>query len=305
MMSQGSRLPVIWRRILTVSVLLGCCRLGAFAVLRLESRSGAVVEITARSLRPGEMLLALFRPAEEGQEARLTFLQKSYDFHPGGPAGKRLAFVGVDFLTEPGSYRVEVIFGDKSGRKETVQKYIRLHERSFSRRDITIDPRLVTAPPEIEERLARERAILAEVYRSVIPEWLGSGDFVSPLPDAPTLNFGEHRLYNGVPRSRHTGIDISAGAGSPIRASNSGRVALAMDLYYSGRTVILDHGLNIFSVYCHCSRLDVRAGQSVERGDVIGAVGSTGRSTGPHLHWSVRAGGARVDPLSLLRLGLE
>ncbi|MBN2198285.1 MAG: M23 family metallopeptidase [Candidatus Aminicenantes bacterium] len=295
----------MWKRILTVSVLFGFCRLGALGVLRFESHSGAIVEITARSLRPGEMLLALFRPAEEGQEARLTFLRKSYDFHSGGPAGKRLALVGVDFLTEPGSYRVEVVFSDTSGRKETVQKYIRLHERSFSRRDIAMDPRLVTPPAELEERLARERTILAEVYRNAVPEWLGSGDFIAPLPDAPKLNFGEHRLYNGVPRSRHTGVDIPAEAGSPIRASNSGQVALAMDLYFSGRTVIINHGLSIFSVYCHCSRLEVRTGQSVARGEVIAAVGSTGRSTGPHLHWSVRARGARVDPYSLLCLGLE
>jgi len=263
------------------------------------------VTITARSLQPGEVLLAVFHPSGETGEARLVILNKEHGFLPGGPSGQRFALVGVDFLTAPGSYRVEALFFNEAGQKEIVQKYLRLHERSFTRRNIRIDERLVTAPPEVEERVARERKILTEVYRSVLPSWLGSGDFMAPLPDKPTLNFGEHRLYNSVPRSRHTGIDISAADGAPIRASNSGKVALAMDLYYSGLTVILDHGLGVFSVYCHCSRLDVRPGQSVRRGEVVAAVGSTGRSTGPHLHWSVRLGGARVDPLSLLGLGLE
>ncbi|OGD27258.1 MAG: hypothetical protein A2Y56_03120 [Candidatus Aminicenantes bacterium RBG_13_63_10] len=292
------------KRILSIPLLLAACSPAAWAFLRLEAPSGAAVEITARALQPGEMLLAVFYPSGEGQEAKLSFLDKDYDFLPGGPSGRRFALVGVDFLTPPGSYKVEVVILD-AGRKEAVQKYLRLQERSFSRQNIKIDERLVIAPPEAEERLARERRILAEVYRSVIPEWLGSGGFAAPLPDKPSPNFGEHRLYNGVPRSRHTGVDISAAQDSPIWASNSGRVALAMDLYYSGLTVIIDHGLNIFTVYCHCSRLDVQEGQSVGRNAVIAAVGSTGRSTGSHLHWSVRARGARVDPLSLLSLGLE
>jgi murein DD-endopeptidase MepM/ murein hydrolase activator NlpD len=291
--------------ILTTLLLAAVLPLVAEPALRLESLNGAAVEITARALQPGEMLLAVFRPSFEGQTARLVFLDKDYDFVRAGTDGRRIALVGVDLLTAPGSYAIEAVFSDISGRKESVKKFLRIQERPFSRRNIKIDERLVTAPPELEERLARERALLADVYRSFLPEWLGGGDFILPLPDKPSANFGEHRLYNGVPRSRHTGVDISAAAGAPIRASNSGRVALAEDLYFSGLTVIIDHGLNIFTVYCHCSRLDVSQGQSVRRGDVIAAVGSTGRSSGPHVHWSVRARGARVDPLSLLGLGLE
>lgn len=291
--------------ILTLLLLVAAFSSAAAAALRLEASNGAAVEITARAFQPGEMLLAVFHPSAEGQAAGFIFLDKDYDFFRAAPDGRQIALVGVDVLTTPGSYRVEASFSDASGRSEVVQKYLRILERSFPRRDIKIDERLVTAPPEFEERLARERALLAEVYRSFLPEWLGAGDFIAPLPDEASANFGEHRLYNGVPRSRHTGVDISAREGAPIRASNSGRVALAADLYYSGLTVIVDHGLNIFSVYCHCSRLEVSPGQSVRRGDVIAAVGSTGRSTGPHLHWSVRARGARVDPFSLSRLRLE
>ncbi len=286
------------KRTTAAAMLLAAALTPLRAVVRLEAPSGAAVEITARSLRPGEMLLASFRPSVEGEEAKVVFLNREYAFVPAGSSGIRIVLIGVDFLTPPGSHKIEAVFHDPSRGRTAVQKFIRLHERTFSRKNIVIDERLVVAPPELEERLERERRISAEVYRSFLPEWLGSGDFIPPLDEEPAPNFGEHRLYNGTPRSRHTGVDISAAAGTPIRASNAGRVALAMDLYYSGKTVIIDHGLNIFSVYCHCSRLDVVEGQTVRRGEIIAAVGSTGRSTGPHLHWSVRARGARVDPLS-------
>jgi murein DD-endopeptidase MepM/ murein hydrolase activator NlpD len=117
-------------------------------------------------------------------------------------------------------------------------------------------------------------------------------------------NFGEKRIYNNVPRSSHSGIDIAAPFGSPARASNSGRVVLARDLYFSGKTVIIDHGLGLFTYYCHFSRLKVSRGEAVEKGSVIALTGSTGRSTGPHLHWGVRLHGSRVDPAALLGLEL-
>ena len=197
------------------------CVSSSLAVLRLQSQSGAAVEITARALQPGEMLLAVFLPSSDGQDAKLTFLDRDYPFFSGGPGGKKLALVGIDFLAEPGSYRVEAVFRDGGGNTEIVHEHIRLHARSYSRQNIALDEKLVTAPPEVEERLAQERRILAEVYRSFVPEWLGSGDFLAPLPDKPSPNFGEHRSYNGVPRSRHTGVDISAESGAPVLASNS------------------------------------------------------------------------------------
>jgi murein DD-endopeptidase MepM/ murein hydrolase activator NlpD len=107
-----------------------------------------------------------------------------------------------------------------------------------------------------------------------------------------------------VPRSTHSGVDIAAPYGSPVRASNSGRVVLAKDLYFSGKTVIIDHGLGLFTFYCHFSRLEVGRGDMVKKGTVIALAGSTGRSTGPHLHWGVKLQGRRVDPAALLGLAI-
>jgi len=104
------------------------------------------------------------------------------------------------------------------------------------------------------------------------------------------------------PRSIHAGVDIAIASGQPIKAANDGRVVLASNLYFSGNTVIIDHGLGLYTVYCHMSKLLVKRGSVVSRGQVVGLAGSTGLSTGPHLHWAAKINEARVDPLALLEI---
>jgi len=154
----------------------------------------------------------------------------------------------------------------------------------------------------VRDRIAWEAELLHTLTSIITPRWLASGPFILPHDGRMAPNFGERRVYNNVPRSTHSGVDIAAPAGDPVRASNTGRVVLARELYFSGNTVILDHGLGLFTLYCHFSRIHVRRGDLVQKGDVIGFVGSTGRSTGPHLHWGARILRSRVDPLALLNL---
>ena len=122
------------------------------------------------------------------------------------------------------------------------------------------------------------------------------------MPGAATSSFGRRSVLNGQARSPHSGTDFRAATGTPVRAPNGGRVVLAADQYFSGNTVILDHGQGLFSFLAHLSRITVRDGQIVARGEEVGLSGATGRVTGPHLHWTVRLDGARVDPLSVLAL---
>ena len=122
------------------------------------------------------------------------------------------------------------------------------------------------------------------------------------MADPANSAFGARSIFNGQPRSPHGGADFLSAAGTPVKAPNAGRVALARDLYFTGNTVVIDHGLGLFSLFAHLSAIDVQAGAAVGTGDVVGRVGATGRVSGPHLHWTVRAGGARVDPLSLLEV---
>ena len=141
--------------------------------------------------------------------------------------------------------------------------------------------------------------MLAEAYARVSArKWTDA--FVLPVDGKPTSNFGTRSYYNGQQRAPHAGVDFVGEPGTPIRAANHGEVVVAAPMYFTGNTVVVDYGDRLFSVFAHLSELHVKAGDTVEPTTIVGLVGATGRVTGPHLHWSVRLNGARVDPLSLV-----
>ena len=152
-------------------------------------------------------------------------------------------------------------------------------------------------------RVEAERRDLDAALAAGVGERLWRGPFRTPVEGGqPTGGYGLRRLINGQPRSPHTGYDWAAPAGTPVLAANAGRVALVAEHFFAGRNVMLDHGLGLFTLYFHLTEARVVAGESVAVSQVIGTVGATGRVTGPHLHFAVLLGGARVDPESLLRL---
>jgi murein DD-endopeptidase MepM/ murein hydrolase activator NlpD len=174
---------------------------------------------------------------------------------------------------------------------------------AFPQERLQVPQRFVDLSAQDQARAAKETAQLAALYRSVTPERLWQGPFRLPLEGVtPSSSFGRRRILNGQPRAPHTGVDLGAPTGTPIHAMQRGRVVLNEDLFFSGNTVILDHGPGLSSFYGHLSESRVQAGQVVDAGEVIGLVGATGRVTAPHLHWAVRIGDARVDGLDLLRL---
>jgi murein DD-endopeptidase MepM/ murein hydrolase activator NlpD len=149
-------------------------------------------------------------------------------------------------------------------------------------------------------RIEREAKLLASVIAGLSPARLWSGPFRMPVSGGPTSAFGRVSIINGRRGSPHSGIDLKAAVGTPVRAPASGRVVLSASLYYAGDAVIIDHGLGAFSTLVHLSVRQVAEGDTVTVGDVVGLSGVTGRITGPHLHWGVRIAGALVDPLSLV-----
>lgn len=246
-----------------------------------------------RALRPGELVvLTITAPASDPVTVRA--FDRDWPVHQ-TTSGTWRSLVGIDLATKPGRHDVLVVTGDARTSYPLV-----VRARAFPTRRLKVDPALVTPPPEARERIEREARELAAAWDSSAPEALWSGRFIEPVPDPANSAFGTHSVYNGVPRSQHSGADFASPTGRPVKAPNAGRVVLAGSRYFTGNTVLIDHGQGLFSLMAHLSEIDAKPGDRVAAGDVVGKVGATGRVTGPHLHWTVRINGARIDPLSLL-----
>lgn len=215
-----------------------------------------------------------------------------------------LAAVGVDLDSRPGDHAVDVTFAYEDGRKRTVREPVTVRAEQYPTTELQVEERYVELAPEDQARAEREAAETSAIYDTFTPERYWSEPFQVPVQGAKDgRNFGHRRVFNGQPRSPHSGADLRAGTGTPILAANRGRVVLAKDLFFSGNAVYLDHGHGLYTTYLHLSRIDVAVGDVVEQGEQLGLAGATGRVTGPHLHWGVRLLDARVDPFSLMRLG--
>lgn len=214
-----------------------------------------------------------------------------------------IGLIGVDLDANPGGRDAEIVFRYDDGRSRTREERIEVRAGDYPTTRLHVAERYVELAPEDQARTARESAEQAKIFAALTPEAYWSEPFESPIPGIMSgTNFGHRRVFNGRPRAPHSGADLRAAAGTPIRAANRGRVVLAKALFFSGNAVLIDHGLGVYSAYLHLSRIDVEPGTMVERGQTIGLAGATGRVTGPHLHWGVRVLDARVDPFELLGL---
>ena len=210
--------------------------------------------------------------------------------------GQSLALIGVDLDRSPGRYPIEIETRDGSRLRASLE----VVARQFAEERLTVPKSYVEPDPATLARIEREQRLLAALWDKTAarPYWRGS--FLSPADGSPGSEFGLRRFFNGEARSPHAGVDFRAPEGAPVRASNRGRVVLARDLFFTGNTLVIDHGCGLFTLYVHLSELGVQRGARVERGQEIGKVGMTGRATGPHLHFAVRLGDARIDPAALL-----
>lgn len=269
-----------------------------------QASSGPVVRLAYRALQPGEPLLVFLESAGSVRSASVTFLGRTAELRPAPGGAGTFAFLGIDVQTKPGPCELVVRVVRAGGAVEKVRKELLVADRAFPSAKLRLKPEYVTPPASLQARIKREAELVALAMSVITPAWLGDGPFVAPS-DAPSWsNFGQRRLNNDTLQSLHAGLDLRVPFGEPIRATNAGRVAMASDLYMGGKTVIIDHGLGVYSTYGHMSKLLVRRGETVRKGQTIGLCGSTGRSTGPHLHWSFRILDARVDPDAMLRLPL-
>lgn len=217
------------------------------------------------------------------------------------PAGFA-ALVGTDVELAPGSYPLDAVVVDRRGEAEFFHLRLQVRQAARPEERLTLPPAKVTPRNRaVLRRIEAEQAMLAALFsrHDSPPLW---ERFSAPVADPVGSLFGLRRILNGQPKSPHAGVDFRSAAGTSVQAAARGRVAFAGDLFYTGQTVILDHGEGLFSLYAHLQTIDCSQGELLDAGTILGRVGSTGRSTGPHLHWGVKLRGDRVDPLALTGL---
>lgn len=256
------------------------------------------ITVRARSLQPGELVVVGLTLDRDATMVEVTAFDRSSPAYRVGP-DRWEALVGIDLDQAAGEY---VLRASADAGAATGQRVLAVAAKSFPVRTLKVNPDFVNPPKAVLARIQEESRFLQTLYESPAPDRLWAGPFRRPVPHRANSRFGVRSVFNGERRNPHAGTDFLSPAGTPILAPNAGRVVAARDLYFSGRTVILDHGLGLFSQLAHMSRIDVAEGDVVTAGQVVGLVGATGRVTGAHLHWGLRAGTARVDALSLLAL---
>jgi murein DD-endopeptidase MepM/ murein hydrolase activator NlpD len=254
-------------------------------------------EIYPRRISPGDAFRIKVTGGQKLQLPSASLAGKTFYF-TGCGENCFVAIGAIDLNAKTGGHSVKVTAG-------TNQRSVRLSVKKtrFPELRITLPEEKVTLSPEDLEVVKKENERLKAIFQTVSTK-LWEGDFIRPLENDTSTVFGAKRIMNGKMISIHRGMDIKGCAGEEVRASNSGRIVLAEELFFGGNTVIIDHGQGIYTVYMHLSKLSVKPDSIVLKGDVIGLVGSTGRSTGPHLHFGVKVQDMNINPVSLLKLQL-
>lgn len=215
--------------------------------------------------------------------------------HEGG--GRFVGLIGIDLLESPGTLPLSVV-ATGGGADAHMVVEIEVREKPFPVQELTLPKRMAEFDAATLERIRREAEALEERFAALsAPAW--ELPFQPPVEEYRPTNFGARRVINREPRSPHAAVDIHLPEGTPVTAIAAGTVALCGEQFFGGRSVVLDHGGGVFSLYYHLRDSAVSEGQRVSKGERIGSVGATGRATGPHLHFGVRAAGGRVDPTPL------
>lgn len=262
------------------------------------------VRVVPPAPRQGDTVLVFVAGTKGAQNVEGSLGAQHLAFFPYG--AEFAALTGVDLETKPGKLPWRIGLVDGGGVPRKAAGTVTVKAGGFPVERLTLPGGMVNLDPEAERRAANEAVRMRALYDTVTPARLWRGPFTQPVASRkPGGGFGSRRVINGQPRMPHAGIDYSADRGTPVVASNRGRVALLGEFFFAGRLVALDHGLGLYTLYFHLDGVAVTEGQIVERGQTVGTVGTTGRSTGPHLHFAAQLGRARINPPDLYALPLR
>lgn len=280
----------------------------AFAVLTFFAAGNAVggdegvkVEISPKDVRQGEAAFVRVSSSVPLRKVSAEWRGKTLPFYR--QRGDSFASIlGIDLEQETGkeSLFVEAVTAKGNAVRSRVE--FNVLKKDFPVQRLTLPSKMVDLSKKDLERVKREKEKVLTVLNAPPTERHWTGGFRFPLEGSVLSEFGLRRILNDQPRSPHSGIDLRAPLGTPVRASGAGVVVYTGNHFFSGKSVFIDHGMGIITMYFHLSKIEVKPGDQVKEGQTLGRAGKTGRATGSHLHWGVRILGSRVDPLSLLSL---
>lgn len=271
---------------------------------RQSCDGGITLKLNASAATQGGLLLAEATGTSPLPELKAEWNGRELEmWRAASPKNTARGLIGVDLELEPKAYDWVVRWTGADGHEASCKLTVTVKKGNFPIERLTVEKQFVEPDPEQEKKAEEDSKKMKAVYATMTPEKLWSGKFQIPLKDVTTgKNFGRRRVLNGQPRSPHTGVDLPAPSGTPVYASQSGRVMLAENLFYAGNAIIIDHGYGIFTFYAHLSEIDVKPGEMAKAGQEIGKVGATGRVTGPHLHWGLTVDHARVNAMLIARM---
>jgi hypothetical protein len=296
-----SRLKIIW--IAALLILTGLTMAASSTASEQTDRARAFALSAAQTVNGSTLWLEINTDHIENPVTVLTaqFQNQSIPLyvHPLKPGVKYFGLVALPLTSKPGRTHVTVDWTDTEGQ-HTQNIPFDIAAGSYRTDTLTVEPGKVNLKKSDLERVKREKKELKHIWQNASDYSLWKSEFQLPIESDITSSFGNQRMFNGQLKSFHRGTDFRAPVGKPIVAANTGTVKLARGLFYSGNLVIIDHGTGVFSLYAHLSRIDVVAGQYIEKGQQIGLAGATGRVNGPHLHWGIKVNGTYVDPLQFV-----
>lgn len=260
------------------------------------------LSLSSKQVPDGTLLLLRIHPLIETDTGKMKVRFEGEEFptfnYSDGNIG---ALVAVPFNSKPRVTRVD-FFWVEGTRTQSTSIPLEVVDGNYKSETLKVDEKKVTPPKKVMKRIMREQKEIGAIYRTITAEKIWSGTFSYPLDTELTSPFGTKRVYNGHMNGFHQGLDFRARTPIPIKAPENARVALAKDLYFTGNTVILDHGYGLYTIYGHMSRLDVKAGDRITKAQILGLSGASGRATGPHLHWGAVLMRQKFNPLDLKRV---
>ena len=273
-------------KLLWITLLITACSL-----TKMQRNIADVPFLTlTKKIRPGEVKKMTFTNLPEFQNKKIYCKDRYIPSYVN--KGKRIAFVAETYFSTFTPFTCTI--GEKTIAHFTIEK------KEFPSEKLNVPKKMVNPSKENRIRIQNEQNFLNKIYASSEKDPLFKNGFQRPLPSAVTSIYGAKRIFNNQKQTQHLGTDFKASIGTDIRTSNAGKVVVARNLYYTGNTVTVDHGLGIFSIYGHLSEIYVKEGDRVDQGIVLGKSGATGRVTGPHLHWGVKVNGHFIEGDTLI-----